>query len=225
MTDDSLQARIEEAHGRYGQAVHELVEVRLPTATDERFLACFDGFSERGLFVPSVPYWALRLFDVRDGLTASYYHCRNVERLEHEVSEICLRALADPPTELPATTMNFGAPSGLRRAGHPARARPLRRREGGRHARRALLAVLPAADLALAAEGVGDRVRHRGDPARRLREDQRHEPGGGAASGGRAARVLPPEGVEADRRHRGRPGREHRARVRAAVGRCTRGRR
>ena len=26
-----------------------------------------------------------------------------------------------------------------------------------------------------------DRVRHRGDPARRLREDQRHEPGGGAA--------------------------------------------
>ena len=32
----------------------------------------------------------------------------------------------------------------LRRADHPARGRPLRRGEGGRHARRALLAVLPA---------------------------------------------------------------------------------
>ena len=52
-----------------------------------------------------------------------------------------------------------------------------------------------------------DRVRDRGDPARRLREDHRDEPGGGDPAGGRAPRVLPPAGVEADRRdlRRARP--------------------
>ena len=48
---------------------------------------------------------------------------------------------------------------------------PLRRGQGRRHARRALLAVLPAADRAPQARR--DRVRDRGDPARRLREDHR----------------------------------------------------
>ena len=59
-----------------------------------------------------------------------------------------------------------------------------------------------------------DGVRDRRDPARRLREDHRHEPGGGDPAGARAPRLLPPAGVEADRRDRRRPGREHRARVR-----------
>ena len=63
-----------------------------------------------------------------------------------------------------------------------------------------------------------DRVRDRGDPARRLREDHRDEPGGGDPAGGRPPRVLPPAGVEADRRDLRRPGREHRARVRDPVG-------
>ena len=40
------------------------------------------------------------------------------------------------------------------------------------------------------------------DPAGRLREDHRHEPGGGDPAGGRAPRLLPPAGVEADRRDR-----------------------
>ena len=71
---------------------------------------------------------------------------------------------------------------GLRGPDHPARGGPLRGRQGGRHARRALRAVLPAADRAQAARR--DRVRDRGDPARRLREDHRDEPGGGDPSGG-----------------------------------------
>ena len=51
-----------------------------------------------------------------------------------------------------------------RGADRAARARPLRRREGRRHARRALLAVLPADDRAHQARR--DRVRDRRDPAR-----------------------------------------------------------
>ena len=47
---------------------------------------------------------------------------------------------------------------------------------------------------------------HRRDPARRLREDHRHEPGGGDPAGARPPRLLPPAGVEADRRDRRRPG-------------------
>ena len=60
----------------------------------------------------------------------------------------------------------------------------------------------------------GDRL----DPARRLREDHRHEPAGGDPAGGRAPRLLPPAGVEADRRDRRRAGRQHRARVPDPVG-------
>src|SRR3712207_7036481 len=47
-------------------------------------------------------------------------------------------------------------------------------RSGRGHAGRALLAVLPAAPRPQA--GRRDRVRGRGDPARRLREDHRDEP-------------------------------------------------
>jgi hypothetical protein len=42
MTDHSLQTQIEDAHGRYAHPVHNLVEVRLPELTDERFRALFD---------------------------------------------------------------------------------------------------------------------------------------------------------------------------------------
>ncbi len=65
----------------------------------------------------------------------------------------------------------------------PARGRPLLRGQGRRHARRALLAVLPAAGRA--PQAGRDRVRDRRDPARRLREDHRHEPGGGDPAGAR----------------------------------------
>ena len=65
----------------------------------------------------------------------------------------------------------------LRGADHPARGRPLRGGQGGRHARRALLAVLPAALVKVrrgeTEYGIG------ADPARRLREDHRDEPARG----------------------------------------------
>ena len=71
----------------------------------------------------------------------------------------------------------------LHGADHAPRARPLHGREGRGHARGALLAVLPAA--AREEEDRRDRVRDRRDPARRLREDQRDEPGGGPPGRGR----------------------------------------
>ena len=58
----------------------------------------------------------------------------------------------------------------------------------------------------------------RRDPARRLREDHRDEPAGGDPAGGRAPRLLPPAGLEADRRDRRGAGREHRDRVPDPVG-------
>ena len=68
---------------------------------------------------------------------------------------------------------------GFAAADHPARARPLRRGQGRRDARRALRAVLPAAARSRSRRGeteYGDRR----DPARRLREDHRDEPARGA---------------------------------------------
>ena len=71
---------------------------------------------------------------------------------------------------------------GFSPADHPPRGRALRRRQGDRDAGRALLPLLRAeAGLGQARR---DRVRDRRDPARRLREDHRHEPGRGAAAGG-----------------------------------------
>ena len=59
----------------------------------------------------------------------------------------------------------------------------------------------------------GDRVRRRRDPARRLREDHRHEPGGGDPAGARPPRVLPQARVEAGGGHRGGPRGQHRPRL------------
>ena len=63
-----------------------------------------------------------------------------------------------------------------------------------------------------------DRVRRRRDPTRRLREDHRHEPGGGDPAGRRPPRLLPAAGVEADLRDRGRARGQHRARLPDPVG-------
>ena len=105
-----------------------------------------------------------------------------------------------------------------RPADHPARARSLPGRQGGRDAGGALLAVLPA-DARARAQG-RDRVRDRRDPGGRLREDHRHEPRGDRrtrARGG-ATRLLQPGAVEARRRDPRRPGREPADRVRAVLG-------
>ena len=97
-------------------------------------------------------------------------------------------------------------------ADHPPRGRALLRREGDRDAGRALLPLLRADDLVVQTRR--DRVRGESDPARRLREDHRHEPRGGDSSGGRGPRLLPAAGLEADRRDRRRPGGQHRPRLR-----------
>ena len=62
-----------------------------------------------------------------------------------------------------------------------------------------------------------DGVRNRRPAVRGLREDHRHEPRREAAPGGRAPRLLPPAGLEADRRDRRRAGDEPAGRFRAAV--------
>ena len=97
-----------------------------------------------------------------------------------------------------------------RGADRAARARALHRRQGRGHARRALLAVLPAD--ARRGQTRRDRVRDRRDPRGRLREDHRHEPRGdrGARPGGRRPRLLQPGAVEADRRDPRRARREPR---------------
>ena len=71
---------------------------------------------------------------------------------------------------------------GFSAADHPARVRPLRRREAaGMRVERFSLFFPPHVSSAAR----GDGVRHRDDPARRLRADQRHEPARGDARGGR----------------------------------------
>ena len=96
---------------------------------------------------------------------------------------------------------------GLRRvlgADHPARVRALHRRQVDRDAGRALLPLLPAEALELQARR--DRVRDRRDPARRLREDHRDEPGRARAA---AAGATTAEHAErpAEQDRVGRPGR------------------
>src|SRR5260221_134402 len=98
-------------------------------------------------------------------------------------------------------------------ADHPARGRPLLRRQGDRDAGGGLLPLFPA-DPFLNQTG-RDRVWGQSDPPRGPRENQRDESGGEASSGSRASGLLPPAGVEADRRDRCRPGGEHRPRLRA----------
>ncbi|CAA9476881.1 MAG: Membrane-associated zinc metalloprotease, partial [uncultured Solirubrobacteraceae bacterium] len=103
----------------------------------------------------------------------------------------------------------------VRRPRRPARARPLRGRQGRRHAGREVLPLLRADAREVHARG--DDLRHRADPARRLREDHRHEPGGGHPAGARAPRLLPPGRLEADRGDRRRSARQRRPGLRDPV--------
>ena len=105
---------------------------------------------------------------------------------------------------------------GLRRADHSARVRALHRGQGRRHARRALLALLPADAVQVrrgeTEYGIG------AIPLGRLREDHRDEPARGAPAGGRAPGLRPPAAMEAHRRHQRRPGDEPPRRLRARLG-------
>jgi hypothetical protein len=84
--------------------IPELVEVELPPATYERINSMLNS-----VLVTPVPPWLMSLYATQDGLTAGYYHYRNVERIEHEVDEIARRIYADAPVDMPATTMSFAA--------------------------------------------------------------------------------------------------------------------
>ena len=118
------------------------------------------------------------------------------------------------PASAPASwSREWGLPDELgpraarvRRPDRLSRGRPLLRRQGGRDAGREVLSLLPAPGDEHHARR--DRVRGRLDSARRLREDHRHEPGGGDSPGGRPPRLLRAAGLEADRRHRRRSGRQ-----------------
>jgi hypothetical protein len=56
-----------------------------------------------------VPGWIMSLLASQDGLTACYYHCRNVEHIEHAVDDVARRIYADPPADMSETNMSFAA--------------------------------------------------------------------------------------------------------------------
>ena len=91
---------------------------------------------------------------------------------------------------------------GLLGADHPARVRALRRGQGHRDARRALLPLLPPE--AGQHQARRDRVRDRHDPARRLREDHRDEPGGAGGARSDQRRATSGHGPGTDGRGSGR---------------------
>ena len=93
-------------HARFADKVSEVIDVQLPPATYDRLKTLFDAIVDPNQLVAD---WIIRLYDVQEGLTAAYYHYRNIEHLEHDVTAICLSALQDHQSDLPPTTMNFGA--------------------------------------------------------------------------------------------------------------------
>jgi hypothetical protein len=105
----SLERQISELHGRFAAEVDAVIGARLPEAAAQRFRDFFESLSDAGVFDPSVPAWAMRFYDLEDGLTAAHYHCRNVQDLERQVIDICLAAVAELPGDMPTGTMNFGA--------------------------------------------------------------------------------------------------------------------
>lgn len=84
--------------------IPDLVEVELPSATYDRINNMINS-----VLTTPVPGWIMSLFASQDGLSASYYHCRNVERIEHAVDDVARRIYADPPADMPETNMSFAA--------------------------------------------------------------------------------------------------------------------
>jgi hypothetical protein len=80
------------------------VEVTLPPATYDRINNMINS-----VLATPVPGWIMSLHAAQDGLTAGYYHGRNIERIEHAVDEIARKIYADAPAHMPATTMSFAA--------------------------------------------------------------------------------------------------------------------
>jgi len=94
-----------ELHRRLVDAgIQGLVEVVLPPKTYERINTMMNS-----VLTSPVPAWMMSLYAAQDGLTAGYYHCRNVEQIEHAVDEVARRIYADAPPDMPTTTMSFAA--------------------------------------------------------------------------------------------------------------------
>jgi len=81
-----------------------LVDVELPPATYARINGMLNS-----VLVSPVPGWIMKLFAAQDGLTAGYYHCRNIERIELDVDAIARRAHGTTPSDMPETNTSFAA--------------------------------------------------------------------------------------------------------------------
>jgi hypothetical protein len=94
-----------ELHRRLVDAsIPDLIDVLLPQKTYERINTMMNS-----VLTTPVPDWMMSLYAAQDGLTAGYYHYRNVERVEHAVDEVARRIYADAPADMPATNMSFAA--------------------------------------------------------------------------------------------------------------------
>jgi hypothetical protein len=96
---------VQELHRRLVAAgIPDVVGVDLPQATYDRINNMINS-----VLTTPVPGWIMSLFAAQDGLTAGYYHYRNVERIEHAVDDIARRIYADPPADMLETNMSFAA--------------------------------------------------------------------------------------------------------------------
>ena len=94
-----------ELHSRLVDAgIQDLVEVLLPPKTYERINTMLNS-----VLTSPAPAWLMSLYAAQDGLTAGYYHCRNVEQVERAVDVVARRIYADTPLDMPTTTLSFGA--------------------------------------------------------------------------------------------------------------------
>jgi len=107
MGPDDLQRKLAALHARFAQDVADLLEVELPGPTYARLKALFDAITDPD---QQIANWVVSLYNVQEGLRAAYYHYRNVERLEREVSSVCLEAVRERPDDLPWTNMFLEAP-------------------------------------------------------------------------------------------------------------------
>lgn len=94
-----------ELHSRLVDAgIQDLVEVLLPPKTYERINTMMNS-----VITSPVPAWMMSLYAAQEGLTAGYYHCRNVEQVERAVDDVARRIYSDTPLDMPTTTMSFSA--------------------------------------------------------------------------------------------------------------------
>ncbi|MGZ6640053.1 MAG: hypothetical protein ACXVII_45525, partial [Solirubrobacteraceae bacterium] len=109
MDSTEHQALIDSVHGRFAQGLQDLVGVALPARTLKLMTSFFDEASTRGHFEPQIPSWALRLYDVQEGVTAAYYHQRNMAQLGADIATLLESSFPDPVPGLPEANMGISA--------------------------------------------------------------------------------------------------------------------